>query len=330
MAELVFAAATAHAALMVRATHLIEPRQRDAIYGGFKNLSQRLEAARPDVIVMFGADHFSTFFLGNMPSFCIGIGGRAQTWGDGGIPVYDLQVHGGLAKHILESVLEDGVDVAFSNEMMLDHGFACPLHFLTPKMQVPVVPIFINCAAPPLPPLKRCYALGEAVGRAIAAFPELLRVAVLGTGGLSHWVPIPRFDSPKDDVDREMIGYMSKGESEKLRALLRKRVDQWAEQGRGTVGEDFDRKILSAFSAGDANSLTGWTADWIDEQGGNGGQELRTWMAAAAAADNPTGDVVLYEPVPRWLTGIGMFEWHIAGRRHEATRPAFPAAASLS
>lgn len=52
--------------------------------------------------------------------------------------------------------------------------------------RVPVVPMTINVVLYPLPTPARCWALGEAVGTAIKSYPKDLRVAVIGTGGLSH------------------------------------------------------------------------------------------------------------------------------------------------
>jgi aromatic ring-opening dioxygenase catalytic subunit (LigB family) len=67
-----------------------------------------------------------------------------------------------------------------------------PLHFLTPDMKIPVLPIFINCLAPPLPTAQRCFALGEAVRAAIAEWPQPLRVAAIGSGSFSLEIGGPK------------------------------------------------------------------------------------------------------------------------------------------
>ena len=66
----------------------------------------------------------------------------------------------------------------------VDHSVTVPLHFLTPEMNIPVVPFFISGHVPPLPSAQRCYALGQAVGRAIEAWPGNQRVVVMGSGQL--------------------------------------------------------------------------------------------------------------------------------------------------
>ena len=86
------------------------------------------------------------------------------------------------------SVMQD-VDLAYAQEWKFDHGIMVPLHFLTPRYDLPVIPVNINCQGPPLIPLQRCYEFGRALRRACDAVPE--RIAVIGTGGISHWPATP-------------------------------------------------------------------------------------------------------------------------------------------
>ena len=74
-----------------------------------------------------------------------------------------------------------------------------PLHFLTPQMQVPVVPFFISGHIPPLPSAQRCHALGQSVARAIEAWPQPLRVVVMGSGSFSLEVAGPRMAPGRTD-----------------------------------------------------------------------------------------------------------------------------------
>lgn len=311
MAKLVFAGAMTHTAQMVRSMAAIPPEQQDAVRRGLAALAAALRETRPEVLIVIGADHFSTFFPANMPAFCIGTGLRSHSWGDGGVPEYDVPIHGAVARALLGALLEAGFDLASAYNMPLDHGYACPLHFLAPGMDIPVVPIFINCAAPPLPVPRRAYRFGCALGEAIAALDGGLRVAVLGTGGLSHWVPIADPERPKDALDRRMIEMMRREDGAGVRLLMRERVDAWGREGKGMVGQAFDETILDAFATGRGAELTRFSDAWIEAQGGNGGHELRTWLAAAGAAGDRGGEVVLYESVPRWLTGIAMFRWRV-------------------
>ena len=144
----------------------------------------------PDVVLMVGADHFQSFFLDNMPAFCLGVDGRCVGQGDGGLPRYDLAVHAGLAHGLLEGLIDEGFDLAFARNLPADHAFMTPVHMIFPQADLPIVPLFQNCNAPPLPTVARCLALGGAIRRVLADIEPDLRVALIGTGGLSHAVPL--------------------------------------------------------------------------------------------------------------------------------------------
>jgi 2,3-dihydroxyphenylpropionate 1,2-dioxygenase len=312
MGETVFAAATSHTAQMIRSKDLLDEAQSRDIYGAWKTLSARLEAARPDAIVVAASEHFKTFHLDNMPAFSVGLGDKTRAWGEGGVPKYEIPLHGALAETILAGLLGEGFDVAYSRDMPLDHGFACPLHFLTPKMNVPVVPIFVNCFAPPLPAMGRCHALGEAIARVVAKTGAASRVAVVGTGGLSHWLPAPRFGAAANDDDRQMIASMTHaGDDDTYLKILYRRIGQMVEDGTARVNEEFDRIVMDALAAGKAASLAKRGTDWVEEHGGNGGQDIRNWIFAAGAAGDRPATTVAYHPVTRWVTGIGFVQFRM-------------------
>jgi catalytic LigB subunit of aromatic ring-opening dioxygenase len=159
----------------------------------YADMAKHIEAVAPDVLVIFTDDHFNTFFLDNFPTFAIGIaeataGPNDQT----PMPRYDVAVPGALAAHIRESAVARGFDIALVQDFEVDHAVMVPLHFITPQMKIPVLPIFINCLAPPLPTAQRCYALGEAVRAAIEEWPQPLRVAVIGSGSFSLEIGGPK------------------------------------------------------------------------------------------------------------------------------------------
>ena len=95
------------------------------------------------------------------------------------------------------------VDVAYAEEWKFDHGIMVPLHFLTPRFDLPVIPVNINCQGPPLTPLHRAWAFGEALRRACDAVPE--RIALVGTGGISHWPATPDSGKINEAWDREFL-----------------------------------------------------------------------------------------------------------------------------
>src|ERR1700757_1518644 len=154
------------------------------LFAAHKN---ELAAARPDVIVMFDTDHLNTFFLDNLPIFAVGVDKAFAGPNDEPreMPVYKIPSSAALAAHIRKASIAAGFDTALTQHFSVDHSIAVPLHFLTPDMNVPVIPFFISGHVPPLPSAQRCFALGQAVGRAIAAWPQPLRVVVMGSGSFS-------------------------------------------------------------------------------------------------------------------------------------------------
>jgi 2,3-dihydroxyphenylpropionate 1,2-dioxygenase len=135
------------------------------------------------------------------------------------------------------------VDVAYAEEWKFDHGIMVPLHFLTPRYDLPVVPVNINCQGPPLTPLTRAWAFGEALRRACDTIPE--RIAAVGTGGISHWPATP--DS-------------------------------------GKINEQWDRDFLDRLMRNDKRALLSYTDEETYRDAGQGGFEIRTFIAIAAAA----------------------------------------------
>ena len=296
MATLVTSYATSHTALMIRAQAEADPRQVSTVMRGFEQVRQRLKAAEPDALIVIGSDHGRTFMLDNMPSFCIGVGTECEGWGDAGVPNYTVKVHQDLACHLLKEAMNAGFDLSFSAEMRLDHGFMCPLHFILPQMDLPIVPLFVNCTARPMPTLQRCSELGSVLRSALDQRPKQERVAILATGGLSHTVPT---------LDEFL--YRRKRESDptmEQRKLAK--IKEFSERGLGRINEQFDRDVLDKLVRGRRDELTNLTTEQIEQQAGNGAQELRNWVALLGALPDRKAEVLVYEPVAKWLTGIAI------------------------
>ena len=161
----------------------------------YREVARHLEAVAPDVVVVFDSDHLNTFFLNNLPTFSVGIGERtAGPNDDTAMPRYTVGLDDALARHIRTSGINAGFDLALAQAFELDHSVMVPLHFLTPAMRIPIVPVFVNGLAPPVPSARRCAALGECVRRAIDAWPEDRRVAILASGGFSLEVGGPKIE----------------------------------------------------------------------------------------------------------------------------------------
>lgn len=159
----------------------------------YSHMAEAIEAVAPDVLIVFDCDHFSTFFLDNLPIFAIGVG--EQTAGPNDqtqMPHYEVRLHAGLAAHLRAEAIAAGFDVSLLQDFEVDHSIMVPLHFLTPRMSIPIIPIFINCFVPPLPSARRCFALGQAIRAAVESFSQPLRVVPLASGNFSLEIGGPK------------------------------------------------------------------------------------------------------------------------------------------
>ena len=183
-----------------------------------------LAAVRPDLIVMFDTDHLNTFFLDNLPIFAVGVDDAFTAPNDEprDVPNYVVPSSAEIAAHIRAAVIAAGFDVGMTQHYSVDHSITVPLHFLTPDMKVPVIPFFISGHVPPLPSAQRCYALGQAVARAIEAWPASLRVVIMGSGSFSLEVGGPRMAPgrsdgvPDPDWAVRVITYLEQQQIERL------------------------------------------------------------------------------------------------------------------
>ena len=167
----------------------------------FSKVTAELEAMRPDLIVMFDTDHLNTFFFDSLPIFAMGITDIFKGPNDEprAVPIYTIKSRPDIAANIRSAAVRAGFDIALTQQFTVDHSVVVPLHFMTPKMHVPVIPIFVSGHVPPLPPARRCFELGTIVRRAIESWPEKLRVVAIGSGSFSLEVFGPRIAPGKSD-----------------------------------------------------------------------------------------------------------------------------------
>ena len=159
----------------------------------YARVTEAIEADKPDVLIVFDCDHFSTFFLDNWPIFAIGVADRFAGPNDGTVmPRYQLKGHAALASHIHRHCVTSGFDLALLQDFEVDHSIVVPLHFMPPTLAIPIIPIFINGFVPPLPTSQRCRALGEAVREAVEAHPQPLRVGIVASGQFSLEIGGPK------------------------------------------------------------------------------------------------------------------------------------------
>ena len=147
--------------------------------------------------------------------------------------------------------------------------------------------------------------------KAIGSWDSDKKVAIAASGGLSHWVPVPKVDSEKPE-EQEMIQLMKNGLSVitvPKEEFYQGRIERVTKIESGPVNEQWDREFLQLITNGDYETLRNWSYEEIEENGGNGGQEIRNWIALLGAVQNLEADVVYYEPIPEWVTGMGIVQF---------------------
>ncbi|MBB6446916.1 DODA-type extradiol aromatic ring-opening family dioxygenase [Bacillus benzoevorans] len=317
MAELIAGIAMSHSP-MIMTSEAAAGEKGQRFLQKAAEMKQWLRETKAEILVLVSDDHFNSYFYDHMPSFTIGIG-DCEGWGDWQIPPYKIPVEQELAKHILRTGLEHNIDFAFTLKMKVDHGHTQAIYFLNEELDIPVVPIAVNTAAPPLPTMDRCFQLGEVVRQAIESWETDKKVAIVASGGLSHWVPIPKIDSDKEE-DQGLIHILKNGrqEIEQLDEYLQTRETRVTRIKSGPVNEAWDREVLRLIAEKDFTSLREWSSEFIEENGGNGGQEIRNWLVLLGALQSFEADTAFYEPIPEWVTGMAMVQFkQSVGKTHK-------------
>ena len=271
---LVYAGVCSHAPGITGRADQADPTVRDAFYESFDQMRQDIEASGAEAIVIIAAEHFANFFMNNMPSFAMGMAdfydGPIEDAAWLGIDKFRAPGNKDLSRRLITEVMQSA-DVSYAEEWKFDHGIAVPLHFLTPRFDLPVIPVNINCQGPPLTPVHRAWAFGEALRRACDAVPE--KIALVGTGGISHWPATP--DS-------------------------------------GKINEAWDRDFLDRWSRNDKDALLDYDDTQVYADAGQGGFEIRTFVTVSAAANGAPGDVHFYAPIPIFAVGCTIASYRLA------------------
>lgn len=263
--SLVFAGTCSHAPGITGRSNRAASNLREGLRHSLGRMRKLLEESRPDALIVVAAEHFANFFMDNMPAYCMGMADEYEgpiedeEW----LAIKRRKIPGNLdlSRRIICDVMQK-IDLAYAEEWKFDHGIMVPLHFLTPRYDLPVVPVNINCQGPPLSPLHRAYEFGRTLRAACDAQPE--RIALLGTGGMSHWPCTP--DS-------------------------------------GAINESWDSTFLDHFINNRKDDLISYTDEEVLREGGQGAFEIRTFVTVAGATEGSTGELLFYAPIPVYAVG---------------------------
>jgi protocatechuate 4,5-dioxygenase beta chain len=254
MATIVGGIGTTHVPSIGKA--IAEKKQNDPywrpFFKGFDYVHYWLARTKPDVAVVFYNDHGLNFFLDKLPTFAVGASAEYRSEDEGwGIPVSrPVPGDADMSWHLINTLVADEFDVTMCQDMLIDHAVTVPMALMWPSAAssdgpwpVKIVPVEINTVQHPLPSMARCLKLGRSIGRALETYPRDLRVAIVGTGGLSH------------QLDGTRAGFVNK---------------------------EFDALCLDKIVA-EPEALTRYSIHELVELSGSQGVEFLNWMAMRGA-----------------------------------------------
>jgi aromatic ring-opening dioxygenase catalytic subunit (LigB family) len=258
-------------------------RRYAKIRHGLSFLKENLAAQKPDALILVGDDQDENFTEANLPQISIYVGGDFSlnsSYQADSAKNLRYQCHSALATDLLHSMVRREFDVGyikkFPNDVLLSHAHCQILARMVPEAEIRVVLIFVNAIHVPAPTPARCYRLGEAIGAIVAARPGAERVAIYGSGGLSHFTS----------------GY------------------PWEHyQGGHNVGaicEAFDRELVDLIAAGQGEKLAQLSSEDLLT---NGEIELRSWITVLGAVGAVRPDLIVYEPFYSGVMGMGVAHW---------------------
>jgi len=272
MANIVGGITTSHVPAIGSAIHkgLQNEPYWKPFFDGFPPVRHWLAEVKPDVAIVFYNDHGLNFFLDKMPTFAVGAAAEYRNADEGwGIPTLaPIPGQPALSWHIIESLVNEEFDPVTCQEMLVDHACTLPLALLWPDQQWPVkvIPVCINTVQAPLPSAKRCYKLGQAVGRAVQSWQGNERVVMIGTGGLSH------------QLDGERAGFINK---------------------------PFDLAFMRSLIE-DPTWATQYNSAELVEKAGTQGIELLMWLATRAALPGKVTQLHTSYHIPISNTAAGL------------------------
>lgn len=224
----------------------IMQKRHEANQRGIDRVGEALERVAPDVLVAIGDDQQELFRDNNMPAFCV-------YWGEdipyvprnrgAGSASYVSQLYPtesrtypgspDLGLHIIHSLVDQGIDVAHSKFLPEGQSISHSLTFIYARQMknkvIPMVPIFQNTYYPPNQPTpRRSYEFGVALRNAIETWKSNARVAVMASGGLSHFVV-------DEELDRKVLKALAEKDAATLTTLPRERMQAGTSEIRNWI-----------------------------------------------------------------------------------------------
>lgn len=286
-----------------------QPGVRDEVEAVIARAKAFVEEVDPTLVVTFGPDHYNGFFYDLMPPFAICFAGAGV--GDYDTAEGPFTVPEETAAAMAQAVADAGVDVAISRSAELDHGAVqIPEIVLGSIDRFPTIPVFVNGVAPPFVPMRRIRLFGEAIGRFLAGLDE--RVLLVGSGGLSHDPPVPRWVTATDEQRAFLLA--GRHPTPEARAARQERtISTGRAFARGEadiidLNPRWDNDFLDVCASGEVERFDGYTAEQMVLDAGNSSHEVRCWVAAYAAQAAAGPYAVhdrYYRAIPEWIAGFG-------------------------
>jgi 2,3-dihydroxyphenylpropionate 1,2-dioxygenase len=223
MGEIVAAIGTCHTPYMFTRPPDENPAQLEQAGAAMNELGKVLDETKPDAIIFLGADHVETFSVTCVPAFAIIAGNVAMARFAG--REHNLPIHREMAEDILNKLVVDHhFDIAYSEDAELGHAFSIPFEYVIGKRDIPVIPFFTNVYVPPLPTPRRCEALGKALAEIVKGRKE--RVAIIASGGMSHFPGTTKYLYPEFDFDRWLVSQWENGNTDALLNMTGTQLDE--------------------------------------------------------------------------------------------------------
>jgi len=223
----------------------------------FAVLRGDLQRGKPDVLIVVANDQFVNFFNNVIPTFFVTLADEVK--GQFTRHKFSYKNHRELGSAILDAGIEKGFDLAFGDYVELQHTQTVPLYFLLREPTIPILPIYVNTWMDPIPTPRRCYQLGELIRGVADACSE--RVAILATGGLSHYPGSPRVGEIDTDFDHKLLQTLREGKGRSLAAYTKEQLweagDSEFLNWMVAIGAVRDAKASSTFYLPDLVA-TGW------------------------------------------------------------------------